>query len=95
MRACFESNGALARGHVMGPTTIIVRATWDAEAGVWAAEGINLPEGIGLSTGAETLDALEAKLPVMIKDLLETGTAPAIEIVVKVRDRAIASNFVS
>ena len=95
MRACFESNGALARRHVMGPTTIIVRATWDAEAGVWAAEGINLPEGIGLSTGAETLDALEAKLPVMIKDLLETGTAPAIEIVVKVRDRATASNFVS
>jgi hypothetical protein len=90
MRACFESNGALARGHVMGPTTIIVRATWDAEAGVWAAESINLPEGFGLVTVAPTLDALEAKLPVMIQDLLKTGTAPAIEIVIKVRDHAIA-----
>jgi len=79
----------------MGPTTIVVRANWDAEAGVWVAEGINLPEGCGLSTGTETLDALEAKLPGMIQDLLETGTAPAIEIVVKVRDRATASNFVS
>ena len=81
----------------MRPTisTIIVRATWDAEAGVWVAEGVNLPEGCGLSTGAETLDDLEAKLPGMIQDLLETETAPAIEIVVKVSDRATASNFVS
>jgi hypothetical protein len=71
----------------MGPTTIVVRATWDAQAGAWVAEGINLPEGIGLVTEAPTLDALEAKLPVMVRDLLDREDIPAIEIVVKVLHR--------
>jgi Domain of unknown function (DUF1902) len=50
--------------------TIIVRATWDGEAGVWVAEGADLPNGFALATGAATLEALEAKLPGMIQDLL-------------------------
>ena len=70
--------------------TIVVSATWDNEAGVWVAEGVNMPDGFGLVTEAPTLDALEAKLPVMIQDLLETETIPAIEIVAKVRDHAVA-----
>jgi hypothetical protein len=70
--------------------TIIVRATWDEESGVWAAEGTDLPEGIGLATGAATLEELEAKLPGMIQDLLESDTIPPIEIIARVRDRAVA-----
>jgi predicted RNase H-like HicB family nuclease len=50
------------------PRTIVVRATWDNEANVWVAESLNLP---GLVTEAETLDALDAKLPGLIQDLLE------------------------
>jgi len=70
--------------------TIVVRAEWDDEAGVWCAEADNLPAGFALAVGADNLEALEAKLPGMIKDLLETDTIPAIEIIAKVRDRAIA-----
>ncbi len=68
---------------------IVVRAVWDDEAGVWAAEGTNLPAGFGLATGAATLEALEAKLPGMIQDLLQSDTIPPIEIIAKVRDHAI------
>jgi len=70
--------------------TIIVRATWDGEAGVWVAEGVDLPNGFALATGAATLEALEAKLPGMIQDLLECDAIPPIEIIAKVRDRAVA-----
>lgn len=44
-----------------------VHALWDAEAGVWAAEGENLP---GLVTEAESIDALMAKLRIMVPELL-------------------------
>ena len=71
--------------------TIIVRATWDDEANAWVAEGTNLPDGIGLATEAPTLDALEVKLPGMIRDLLKSETIPPVEIVAKVRDRAVRS----
>jgi predicted RNase H-like HicB family nuclease len=47
---------------------IVVRATWDDEAKVWVAESPDLP---GLVTEAESLDALDAKLPGLIQDLLE------------------------
>jgi Domain of unknown function (DUF1902) len=70
--------------------TIIVRAVWDEEAGIWVAEGANLPDGFGLATGAATLEALEAKLPGMVQDLLASDTIPPIEIIAKVRDRAVA-----
>ena len=70
--------------------TIIVSATWDEEASVWIAEGTHLPEGFGLATSSPTLEALEAKLPGMIQDLLGSDTIPPIEIIAKVRDRAVA-----
>jgi hypothetical protein len=70
--------------------TIIVRAEWDEEAGVWVAEGSDLPAGFALATGAATLEELEAKLPGMVQDLLDWDIIPPIEIVAKVRDRAIA-----
>jgi predicted RNase H-like HicB family nuclease len=47
---------------------IVVRATWDDEAKVWVAESTDLP---GLVTEAESLNALDAKLPGLIQDLLE------------------------
>lgn len=47
---------------------IVVRATWDDAAKVWVAESPDLP---GLVTEAENLNALDAKLPGLIRDLLE------------------------
>jgi hypothetical protein len=47
--------------------TIVVNATWDPEACVWVAEAVDLP----LVTEAPTIEALKAKLPGMIQDLLE------------------------
>jgi predicted RNase H-like HicB family nuclease len=46
---------------------ITVRASWDDDADVWIAESPDLP---GLLTEAPTLDALDAKLPGIIQDLL-------------------------
>jgi hypothetical protein len=48
---------------------IVVRATWDDEASVWTAESSDLP---GLVTEAASLDDLDAKLPDLIRDLLES-----------------------
>ncbi len=47
---------------------IRVRADWDADASVWVAESPDVP---GLATEADTLEALQAKLPAMIDDLIE------------------------
>jgi hypothetical protein len=46
---------------------IVIEANWDEEARVWVA----VSEGIGLVTEADTIEALRAKLPGMIRDLLE------------------------
>jgi hypothetical protein len=46
---------------------IIITATWDPETGVWVAESEQLP----LVTEAPTIDGLMAKLPGIIRDLLE------------------------
>jgi predicted RNase H-like HicB family nuclease len=47
---------------------IVVRATWDDEVNMWVAESPDLP---GLITEAESLNALDEKLPGLIQDLLE------------------------
>jgi predicted RNase H-like HicB family nuclease len=47
---------------------IVVRAIWDTEASVWTAESCDLP---GLVTEAASLDELDAKLPDLVRDLLE------------------------
>ena len=47
---------------------ILVRAIWDDEANVWTTESPDLP---GLVTEAESLDALDAKLPGLIHDLID------------------------
>ena len=48
----------------------MVRATWDEEAKVWVAESDDI---LGLATEAESIDALLAKLRVMIPELLEAN----------------------
>lgn len=71
---------------------IIVHADWDPEAAMWVATTQDLR---GLVTEAESIEALRAKLPGMILDLLEeTGSSdlPAsIEIVARSSDRLTAA----
>ena len=49
---------------------IVVKATWDPEANVFVAESDDVP---GLVTEAPSIEALRAKLPGIIQDLLDTG----------------------
>ena len=57
------------------PPVYTVTAEWDAEANVWVATSDDVP---GLATGADTFEALAAKLRVMVPELLElNGILPA------------------
>lgn len=47
-----------------------IQADWDPEASVWVATSEDVP---GLATEAETLEALEAKLKVLVPELLEAN----------------------
>ena len=71
---------------------IVITADWDPEAEVWVATSRDLR---GLVTEAETIEALRAKLPGMILDLLEeagVSDMPAsIEIIARVSDRLAAA----
>jgi predicted RNase H-like HicB family nuclease len=71
---------------------IVIHADWDPEASVWVATTNDLR---GLVTEADTMEALRAKLPGMILDLLEeygVSDLPAsIEIVARASDRLIAA----
>ena len=52
----------------MNKTSIIVRADWDAEAGVWVATSADID---GLALEAETIEALSVKLSAALPDLIE------------------------
>jgi len=52
----------------MTKLSILVRAIWDEEAGVWVATSEDVP---GLVAEAETTQALEEKLECLIPILLE------------------------
>jgi predicted RNase H-like HicB family nuclease len=71
---------------------IVILADWDAEAGVWVATTSDLR---GLVTEAETIEALRAKLPGMIHDLLEeygiSDLPASIEIVARASDTLTAA----
>lgn len=56
---------------------IEIKAEWDPEANVWVATSDDLP---GLVTEADTVEALQQKLSVMIPDLLEANGSTATEI---------------
>jgi len=47
-----------------------IRAEWDAEANVWVATSDDVP---GLATEAPTLEALSAKLEIMVPELLQAN----------------------
>ncbi|MBH9553973.1 DUF1902 domain-containing protein [Inhella gelatinilytica] len=53
---------------------VCVRVQWDAEARVFAAISNEVP---GLVTEAESLTQLEAKLQIMVPELLEANGFPA------------------
>jgi predicted RNase H-like HicB family nuclease len=65
---------------------IVVRAVWDPDASVWVAESEDVR---GLVTEAESVEALEAKLPGLIQDLLEDENGSDIELPVHI----IAESF--
>ena len=71
---------------------IVIHADWDPEAAVWVATTQDVR---GLVTEAASIEALRAKLPGMIIDMLEeTGVSdlPAsIEIIARASDRLIAA----
>ena len=72
----------------MGPA--ILEADWDKEAWAWIADNDEVP---GLTTEAETVEALIAKLKPMIPELLELNGVPrqgevAFEVLVRRFDTA-------
>jgi predicted RNase H-like HicB family nuclease len=72
--------------------SIVIHADWDPEAAVWVATTNDLK---GLVAEAESVEALRAKLPGMILDLLEeygVSDPPAsIEIIARASDRLVAA----
>ena len=72
---------------------IIVHADWDPDAAVWVATTRDIG---GLVTEVDTIEALRAKLPGMILDLLEEGGVadlPAsIEIIARASDPLVAAH---
>jgi Domain of unknown function (DUF1902) len=73
--------------------SVTVKAAHDAEAGVWYIEESDL---FGLNAEAETLEALVAKLPAVVSDLIEPDgsgdTEVPIELVVHVSTRVQLSS---
>jgi predicted RNase H-like HicB family nuclease len=71
---------------------IVIHADWDPDAAVWVATTHDLR---GLVTEAQSIEALRAKLPGMIIDLLEENGIPdlpaSIEIIARVSDRLVAA----
>jgi hypothetical protein len=51
---------------------LVVKALWDAEAGVWVATSDNIP---GLVTESKTFEALLKKLRTLVPELLELNNA--------------------
>lgn len=71
---------------------IVIHADWDPEAAVWVATTGDIN---GLVTEADTIEALRAKLPGMILDLLEeygiSDIPASIEIIARSSDRLVAA----
>ncbi len=67
--ACYggTDRGTEQLRHMMAQEYFVL-AEWDAEAGVWYTADTDVP---GLVTEAASLDALAAKLMVMIPEMLE------------------------
>jgi len=81
--------GASNKGIAMA-RPIVIHADWDPDAEVWVATTQDIR---GLATEADTIEALRAKLPRMILDLLEeqgiSDFPASIEIIARSSDRFI------
>jgi len=70
---------------------LLIQADWDPEASVWVATSADVP---GLATEAETLEALELKLKVMVPELLEANgclpDGPSVSMEVLARRKSVA-----
>ena len=72
-------------GGPMAKATIVVRAEWDADAGVWVATSEDVP---GLATEAELREELECSFRSMIPDRMEAdprlaeGFLPEIPVII-------------
>jgi predicted RNase H-like HicB family nuclease len=71
---------------------IVIHADWDPDAAVWVATTQDLR---GLVTEADSIEALRAKLPGMILDLLEengiSDLPASIELFARASDRLVAA----
>ena len=70
----------------------VVDAAWDAEAGVWVAHSDDIP---GLTTEAETLEALVKRVTAVTPELLElnkAGPSDGAEIHFRAECRATLAN---
>jgi hypothetical protein len=71
---------------------IVIHADWDPDAAVWVATTQDLR---GLVTEADSIEALRAKLPGMILDLLEengiSDLPASIELIARASDRLVAA----
>src|ERR1700729_1483884 len=68
---------ATAKAHILhmkrsATAEFVVKALWDAEAGVWVATSDNIP---GLVTESKTFEALLKKLRTLVPELLELNNA--------------------
>lgn len=61
-------------GRVTMPKALFIRAEWDDEAQVWVATSDDVP---GLATEAATLEALSAKLEILVPELLDANSYAA------------------
>jgi predicted RNase H-like HicB family nuclease len=68
----FGTNADLASERCHMGKMLIIRADWDAEAGVWIATS---PDISGLVAEGDDLDALRARAMVMASELLELNHA--------------------
>ena len=55
------------------PSLVVVKAAFDAEAGVWYVESSDLP---GLNLEAASLEELRDKAPAAVLDLLDASDEP-------------------
>ena len=67
-------SSASGKGNTYGAACLRCTAIWDDEAKVWVAESNDVP---GLVTEAPTLEALQAKIRVLVPELLELNHSDA------------------
>ncbi|MDB5647251.1 DUF1902 domain-containing protein [Methylobacterium sp.] len=62
----------------------VIRCSWDPDAGVWFVQETDIP---GLVTEAPTLDVLRAKLPGMVRDLIDEDSEIELDLIAYAHDR--------